>query len=423
MDSSFQIEPTNKKLKLFHDLDDHNDQDYAIHGDNFVLQNLPRDVLLDILIRLPISCLIQFKLVCHSWNSLSMDPELARVHHVAMAKNDPMLMFHCDYPIRNQLSFVELSSNDHDENIVRKISIPFCNSMPEFNVVGSCNGLLCMSDSLYREPVYVFNPFSRDYLELPKSKQFDEQEVIFGFGFHPVTKEYKVVKIVYYRNSHGRKRVIRNIRNYPKSEVQVLTISKQMNKSSWRCIGKMPYQIDRQLKGVALVNGRLHWLSRLSRVSGVLDREIISFDLKSEKFEVVKKASNMVVINSNHHLATVQGCLAVVAPCGYGKLEIWVMKQYGIKESWMKEFVIHGAYHVKAPNHEYQHGIWRQALSKRMVRVLCVLKNGEILLEYRGGRLVKYDPKWKEFKNVVFPKMPKLCQTIVHVGTLNWVHN
>ncbi|CAI9294885.1 unnamed protein product [Lactuca saligna] len=424
--SSFQIEPRKKRSKLLDEDDD------RIHGEGFGLENLPRDVLLDILAKLPISSLIQFRFVCRSWKLLSVDPELSRLHHAAVAENDPTLLFHCDYPIRNQLSFVELSSGgggdededdeDDDDKIVRKISTPFCSSMPEFNVVGSCNGLLCLSDSLYGEPVYVFNPFSRDYLELPKSKQFQEQEVMFGFGFHPITNEYKVVKIVYYRNRQGNRRVSRNNRNYPKSEVQILTISKETNKNTWRSLGKVPYQLDRQAAEVPVVNGRIHWLSRPGRVAGVLGRAIISFDLKDEQFKVVTKPNHVTVIRSNFHLAVIRGCLAAVISCGYGKLEIWVMKEYDSQESWMKEFVIHGVYPARVPNHENHYQIGRPGLSRRMVRVLCVLKNGEILLEYRGGSLVKYDPKWKEFKDVVFSKMPKLFQTIVHLGTLNWIH-
>ncbi|KAL4555377.1 hypothetical protein LXL04_037995 [Taraxacum kok-saghyz] len=424
--SSFQNEPRKKKLKLL-------DDDDRIHGEGFGLATLPRDVLLDILTRLPISSLIQFRLVCRSWNLLSIDPELSRLHHAAVAKDDPTLLFHCDYPIRNQLSFVELSSggasddddddDDDDDKIVRKISTPFCSSMPEFNVVGSCNGLLCLSDSLFGEPVYVFNPFSRDYLELPKSKQFQEQEVMFGFGFHPITNEYKVVKIVYYRNWQGKRRAIPKSRNYPKSEVQILTISNQTNKNQWRSLGKVPYQLDRQATEVPVVNGRIHWLSRPGRIAGVLGRAIISFDLKDEQFKVVAKPTHVTVNRSNIHLAVIKECLAAVISCGYGKLEIWIMKEYDSNESWVKEFVIHGVYPTKLPTHDYHYRIGRRALTGRMVRVLCVLKNGEILLEYRGGSLVRYDPKWKEFKDIVFPNMPKLFQTIVHLGTLNWIDN
>ncbi|XP_071691846.1 F-box protein At3g07870-like [Rutidosis leptorrhynchoides] len=407
MNSSFQNEPRNKKPKL---VDEEEKGEILIKNpscNGFEL--LPRDVLLDILTRLPISSLIQFRFVCKSCDVLSRDPELPRMHHPVAARADPILIFHCDYPIRNQLYFV-----DHGgDKIVRKISTPFCGSMPEFNVVGSCNGLLCLSDSLFGEPVYLFNPFTRNHLELPKPRQFQDQEVIFGFGFHPVTNEYKVVRIVYYRTP---RRLIRNHRSYPRSEVHVLTISEPNSNNVWRCIGKVPYQLDRQAKEAVVVNGRLHWVSRPGRLGGLPGRTIVSFDLEDEKFKLVSKPVN----RSNYHLAVIDGCLAVAVSCGYGKMEIWVMKEYNVKESWTKLFDIHGAYLAKVPNHDYV--IWRKAVHEKMVRVLCVLKNGEILMEYRGGSLVKYDPMWKEFKDVVLHGMPKLFQTFVHVGSLNWTH-
>ncbi|GJW34556.1 F-box protein-like protein [Tanacetum coccineum] len=296
---------------------------------------LPRDVLLDVLIRLPISSLIQFRFVCRSCYAMSHDPELPRLHKAVVAKADPILVFHCDYPIRNQLSFVELRW------------------------------------------------------------------------------------IVYYRTP--RRINPKTIGSYPRSEVHVLTIGESNSNNGWRCLGKVPYQLDRQAKEVVVVNGRLHWVSRPGRLGGLgglTGRTIVSFDLKDEQFKLVSKPVN----RSNYHLTVIDGCLAAAVSCGYGKLEIWVMKDYDVKESWMKRFDIHGAYLAKVPSHDY--GIWRKAMHEKMVRVLCVLKNGEILMEYRGGSLVKYDPKWKEFKEICVSMacliVPNNC-TFEFV--LNWTHN
>ncbi|KAF7847334.1 hypothetical protein BT93_L3076 [Corymbia citriodora subsp. variegata] len=72
--------------------------------------------------------------------------------------------------------------------------------MGEFDVVGSCNGLLCLADLLFREPLSMYNPFTGDYRELPRLRQYADQTVVYGFGFHPATQEYKVTKIASYPN-------------------------------------------------------------------------------------------------------------------------------------------------------------------------------------------------------------------------------
>ncbi|KAI3509654.1 hypothetical protein L1887_25097 [Cichorium endivia] len=133
------------------------------------------------------------------------------------------------------------------------------------------------------------------------------------------------------RNWQGKRRDIRNNRNYSKSEVQFLIISKQSNTNPWRSLGKAPYQLDIQATEVPVVNGRIHWLSQPSQIAGVLGRAIISFDIKDEQFKVVTKP--VTVVRSNYHLAVIRGCLAAVISCGYGELEIWVMNEYDSKES------------------------------------------------------------------------------------------
>ncbi|KAK2648598.1 hypothetical protein Ddye_016087 [Dipteronia dyeriana] len=94
------------------------------------------------------------------------------MHSSRVTENDPCLVLHCDYPIRNQLYSLELSALGKDDQRVNKIRVPV---LPEFKVVGSCKGLLYLSDSSAKGIVYVYNPFTRDYIELPKSTELLHQ--------------------------------------------------------------------------------------------------------------------------------------------------------------------------------------------------------------------------------------------------------
>ncbi|KAJ6680549.1 hypothetical protein OIU79_020119 [Salix purpurea] len=235
------------------------------------MELLPREIAHDILSRLPITSLVQFKCVCRAWRALLQDPQLVNLYLTfsTLVTDQPCLILHCDFPIRNNLYFVDFAAHEEEKEKVKTIRAPFSSVMPEFEVVGSCNGLLCLSDSLYNDSLFIYNPFTGRYKELPKSFQYPDQEVVFGFGFNARTKEYKVIRIVYYRNRHGgyprSRRAI-----YSLSEVQVLTLGCP----EWRSLGKVSYRLVRRASG-ALVNGRLHWISRPCRNKPA--RRLVSF--------------------------------------------------------------------------------------------------------------------------------------------------
>ncbi|CAI0383790.1 unnamed protein product [Linum tenue] len=372
---------------------------------------LPTELVQDILSRLPITSLVQFRSVCRSWRVLAVDPELVAL---SLRRAAPCLLLHCDFPIRNQIYFADLAAED---SRVRRIQVPFWPSMPEFEVIGSCNGLLCLSDSLYGDALYVYNPFAGKFTQLPKSEHYAGQEVVFGFGFHPRTKEYKVIKIVYYRGrgrSSGSGRPVGSRRMM--SDVQILTLG---SSSGWRTQPKFSHHFLRSKPGEALVNGRLHWVTRPRRCNPV--RRLISLDLGDEQFREVPKPDCGGLNRCNLSLVAVRGCLGAAVHCNYGRLEIWVMKEYNVKESWVKELSI-GAYMPKGlkQNVERSYKIWRTALSGR-VRVLCVLENGEILLEYKSRVLVCYDGKSGRFRDLKLQGVPKWFQANVVVGCLNWI--
>lgn len=382
------------------------------HQQSHQMDHLPHDILLHILSRLPFSSLVQFRYVCRSWRLLAQHPQLLHFHTPPRDEdqddNFRCLIFHCDYPIRNHLYFVDFPAFRHDKEPVKRVFTPFSAAMPEYDVVGSCNGLLCLSDSLYNDKLFIYNPFTRDYLELPKTKEFLNPDVVCGIGFHPQTKQFKVLKIVY---SRGFRRIKRYSSHH--SEVQIFTLGT----SNWRSIGKICHHLA-QGQSQAVVNGRLHWVSLPRRYH--LGRSLVSFDLADEQFREIPKPEFGSLSRCNYHLVILDGCLSAAAYCSYGKMEIWVMKEYGVRESWVKRFNI-GAYMPKALKQEAEESfrVSKIVLRGRFVRVLCILKSGEILLEYRNRALVVFQPNTGKFRDVTFQGMPNWFQTVVHFGSLS----
>ncbi|XP_023511779.1 F-box protein At3g07870-like [Cucurbita pepo subsp. pepo] len=367
------------------------------------MDNLSHDVLRHILSRLPISSLIRFQYVCRSWRLLAQNPQFLDQH-----ENFRCLIFHCDYPIRNHLCFVDFPAFKQQKQPVKRISTPFSATMPEYDVVGSCNGFLCLSDSLYNEKLFIYNPFTREYLELPKTKEFPNPDVVCGIGFHPQTKQFKVIKIVY---SRGFRRIQRRVHH---SEVQIFTLGS----SNWRSVGRISHHLAHG-QSQAIVNGRLHWVSLPRRHHH--GRTIVSFDLATEEFIDIPKPDYGSLSRCNYHLVILNGCLSAAVYCTHGKMEIWVMEQYGVKESWVKRFNI-GTYmpkSIKQEASEISFKVSKIVLRSKIVKVVCILKSGELLLEYRNRALVLFNPTTGKFKDVIFEGMPNWFHTVVHFASLN----
>ncbi|KAI3860582.1 hypothetical protein MKX03_007933 [Papaver bracteatum] len=76
----------------------------------------------------------------------------------------------------------------------------------EVGLVGSCNGLICLSskrrynkpvnityhNSTYDESIYIYNPIIGEVMSIRSNN--NKKYTVHGFGYHPLTNEYKVVK-------------------------------------------------------------------------------------------------------------------------------------------------------------------------------------------------------------------------------------
>ncbi|KAE8695264.1 Detected protein of unknown function [Hibiscus syriacus] len=347
------------------------------HPTTNIMKKLPPEIILHILSRLPVTSLLQSMSVCRAWRILIRDPLLVTTNLSHMSDSGPSFIFQSNRPNSSyQLFFFDFSDFHSEGNVMFK-KLPADSSMAMY-LVDSCNGLLCMRDS---QGMYIYNPFTRLHLELPKLMHYPAQVGHIAFGFHQTTKQYKVVQVVVRRQL-----VIRGDR------VDVAASN--------------------------LIQSQVH--PDKSTTASLLT----SFDLETEQFQQVPKPDCCGSDRCFHHLMVLRGCLSAGAYHDNEELEIWVMKEYGVKESWIKEFTLGTNY---LPPTLQQTDLLhfnnaRARFPNSSVRVLCVLRNDEILLEYLSRLVVVFDPSNGTFKELTFHEMPHWYTIVAHIGSLNWIH-
>ncbi|KAM3396553.1 hypothetical protein P3S68_000065 [Capsicum galapagoense] len=81
-------------------------------------------------------------------------------------------------------------------------------------------------------------------------------------------------------------------------------------------------------------NGKLHW------DMGREKKNIVSFDLANEKWDKVEKPYSYGVGETESSVRTMGSDLCVFTDYKQTHFCIWVMKEYGVKQSWIKKYTI-----------------------------------------------------------------------------------
>ncbi|GKV46404.1 hypothetical protein SLEP1_g53391 [Rubroshorea leprosula] len=366
------------------------------------LHLLPREILLDILSRLPITSLIHFKTTSHAGYDLIADPRLPPMFHNRVSNSNPCLILF-NYNILAfspwQLYFVD---NEDCSGRVTKIDPPHHSEVD--SLVDSCNGLLCLSfpiigGSSESHSLLIYNPFVGEAVRVPPANRFLNQSEVFGFGFHPRTGEFKVVRIVWDESALDVEEVD------DESMVQVFTIGT----TEWRKKGAPPTQLAYKMKPPeALVEGSLHWVTEVGVGVVGLIFGIISFELADEVFEEIPHPPCQRFVSRDYSLSVLNGCLSAARLVDALHYDIWVMKQYRVKESWVKQFSFD----------PYFPGGWQRFLT-RFSTVICALKNGEILLQNEHSSLISYDPVENRFKTLQISGLPNWFQALPFLPSLS----
>ncbi|VFQ71754.1 unnamed protein product [Cuscuta campestris] len=290
---------------------------------------IPVDIILQILLRLPVKSAVKCTAVCKTWYALIKDPSFISNHlQQAASLCDDLLLLRFT---RDRREFYHLRRDNDAFEELKQLQVPFrCSWI--FRLVGTCNGLVCLGDVHSDDHnIILWNPSIHKHFILPKPdfpfKSCEDSTL--GFGFDPVSNDYKVLLVV----SQGDREEL--------TEVWLFSL----NRRSWmRLSGVSPKHCCYAYREASFV--KVHFVPQMSLI-------------KYEESIAVASIGTFEDLDDN-------------------QLELWVMKEYGVDSSWTK--VLHSI----DENGEL-------VFDSYLLAVIGVRKNGEVLLKVGEEHGIGYE--------------------------------
>ncbi|KAK9667718.1 hypothetical protein RND81_13G006600 [Saponaria officinalis] len=201
------------------------------------------------------------------------------------------------------------------------------------SVLGSCNGFLLKShghDSVV--PLVLLNPSTRTYIVIRSNTISRDVSLPWkgnlGFGFDHSSNDYKIV-------------VVQDIDATAYSSVMTrFTMVYSVNSKSWGVVDQTnpSDSMERRYGGVLINNHLLHWMFWSPSKH---KRRIGCFNVCSEKWvDDVLLPGYYYDTNHKNYLLDVGVLDGYLFSSFENKVDycydVWVMKEYGVQESWMK---------------------------------------------------------------------------------------
>nr|XP_011466133.1 PREDICTED: F-box protein CPR30-like [Fragaria vesca subsp. vesca] len=356
-----------------------------------VMENnyFPEDIIGKILVKLLVKDVIRCSAVCKSWNSLVKTLTFIQTHlNNQTTAGD----------VSRLLLLISLQSNDlHWDNPASsfgqysKLLNPILSNKNsswtkgmDYEVIGTCNGLVGLAiSSSYIDPcppVILWNPSIRKFGFLPSPSRAVEcyRYESYSLCYDSRIGDYKVVRIVM----------------EPDREVEVEVWS--LARGTWKSLSNVPADFPPYTDRTAFVNGAFHWVQRHHTRKGEMDEDctvsVVALDMVDESFRNVEIRQGFCrdypPMISKYHGGGDHLWLALFEIQGNSSFDLWVMKEYGVVESWTKLFDVC----LLGPPEE-----------EPCVEPLGLTKSGHVVV--RWGRdfeftsFKTYDPKDKQFRD------------------------
>uniref|UniRef100_A0ACD5YE57 Uncharacterized protein n=1 Tax=Avena sativa TaxID=4498 RepID=A0ACD5YE57_AVESA len=300
-----------------------------------IINRLPEDLIEQIFHRLPLSTLLRCVGVCKHWHDFIRNPQFV-TSHLQHAPHYAFLFFPqgvvSGEPYPSDAILIDEAWS------LSTYAVPVIG--PEDLLFGSCNGLLGLYTKTSTIKIANFTTGECMHVEKPAKNMRGDHFSFYSFGFHPVTKEYKITHFLG-DWVEGRPR------NEDKSSViQVYTLGDD----KWKGIPTPEAVSLNSVRntGVVNVDGTTYWLTEDKRASW--QHTLMSFDLREESFEMIQLPAE----REDHDyfgprkfwIRDIDGKLCVVtAQTGHydarilGELQIWTLDN-PVEQRWSQKYNI-----------------------------------------------------------------------------------
>ncbi|XP_050238923.1 F-box protein CPR1-like [Mercurialis annua] len=349
-------------------------------------ESLSVDILPSIFSLLPVKSLLRFRSLSKFCRSLIDSPEFINSHRPQTNLHRKLVLADwrldgCTHTIDIDPDPSLLSEYLDDSLIISPLKIksrrkPFVETPDSFipvnpdGVFGSCNGVVAIYN---KQGITLWNPSTNKFKSFP----LWVVDILFdGFGYDPVSDDYKVIMVTKLYSEDFLRVMIYSVKNNSLRRIQDLH-SPEPNS----CRDNYEYS------GV-LVGSFLHWIAHPRDEGSSFYNFILAFDLSGETFHEVPlplplpkdtRDGDRKVLNMVSELG---GCLSM-SYCFQGYVDIWIMKEYGVEDSWTKLLTVQCGHQDKYIN--FSSGL----------KPLCYSKEGDkVLFDYaKGKHVILYDLK------------------------------
>ncbi|KAI8002256.1 F-box/kelch-repeat protein [Camellia lanceoleosa] len=270
-----------------------------------MMAKLPEEIIIDILLRLPVTSLCRFRCVSKPWLSLISDTYFIRTHlnrNTNNQKHPHDRLIIVSHPTDFHAVDLKSFQSRHDFEALHLKFPPEQKPSDCMEIWGSCDGLLLMLDDFSN--CFLVNPSTRQSRKLPKSPfSINSSEYCcldsFGFGYDSSNDHYKVVRISHHDY------------NYRVACADNIVSVYSLSTDSWRRIEDSPFDHScYEPSPGSLLGGALHWVARTVLGSNK-STVIASLDLADESFHNVPCPAEFVFwdpLEKKSKELVIQGC-------------------------------------------------------------------------------------------------------------------